>query len=122
MEYPWQTIRGNLPSKSNNYRIITIHGHGSLTKTDALKKYEADFYMQCGAYRDLGIKDYFKFYIRVFYPSRRTDLDNALKCVLDCLQHTKTIVNDNLCTHIEADKFIDKVDPRIEFKIVTIDE
>ena len=48
------------------------------------------------------------------------DLDNSLKVVLDCLQYTKTIKNDNRCAKIVAEKFIDKDAPRIEFCIVEI--
>lgn len=121
MEYPWQTIIGNTPSKSNCYKVITINGHASLGKSPAMKDFENSFYMQCGQYRNLNIKQYFEYYCRVYYPSMRSDLDNSLKVQLDCLQHTKTIVNDNLCVKIVAEKFIDKNNPRIEFKIVTID-
>jgi Holliday junction resolvase RusA-like endonuclease len=121
MEYPYITINGAPPSKSNLYRIITIHGHGSLSKTAALKKYEDSFYMQIGSYRNLNITGYFELHIRVFYTAMRQDLDNSLKVVLDCLQHTKTIANDNKCIKIVAEKFIDKDRPRIEFKLVTID-
>ena len=45
----------------------------------------------------------------------------CLKCVLDCLQKSKTIKNDNNCCKIVGRKFIDKENPRIEFKIVTIE-
>ena len=38
--YPKVTILGDMPSKSNQYRIITIKGHSSLCKTAAVKKYE----------------------------------------------------------------------------------
>ena len=122
MEYPWITIKGNCPSKANSYRIITIHGHGSLSKTPALKKFEESFYMQCGEYRNLNLSSLFEFHCRVYYPSMRTDIDNALKCLLDCLQHTKTITNDNRCIKVVAEKFVDKENPRIELKIVTINE
>jgi Holliday junction resolvase RusA-like endonuclease len=77
--------------------------------------------MQVGAYRNLNIKGYFEIHLRVFYPAMRQDLDNSLKVVLDCLQHTKTIENDNKCVKIVAEKFIDKENPRIEFKLVTIE-
>ena len=120
MDYGWQVIEGNTPSKSNCYRVINIGGHGSLGKTEALKRYENTFFTQCGL-RDLNIDKYFEYHCRVFYPSMRSDLDNSLKVQLDCLQKTKTIKNDNLCIKIVAEKFIDKVRPRIEFKIVTID-
>lgn len=121
MEFGWQTIEGNVPSKSNVYRIVTFNGHGSLAKTSALTAYENSFYMQCGKYRNLNIDKYFEFHCRVFYPSMRSDLDNSLKVQLDCLQHTKTIKNDNLCIKIVAEKFIDKQRPRVEFQIITIE-
>lgn len=121
MEYHWQTVKGNPPSKSNCYKVVTLYGHGSLAKQKALKQYEDSFYIQVGSYRNLKIKGFFEFYIRVYYPSMRSDLDNSLKCVLDCLQKTKTIENDNKCVKIVAEKFVDKDNPRVEFKIVTID-
>lgn len=112
---------GNAPSKANCYRIITLGGHGSLAKTTALKTFESNFYMQCGKYRNLNVCSYFEFHCKVFYPSMRSDIDNSLKCLLDCLQHAKAIKNDNLCVKVVAEKFIDKVNPRVEFKIITIE-
>jgi Holliday junction resolvase RusA-like endonuclease len=101
-------IRGNTPSKSNCYKIITM---GSGIKR--LKQYEDDFYIQLPPkLRNLDISGYFKFEIDVFYPSQRADLDNSLKVVLDCLQKTKTIRNDNKCVEIIARKALDKADPR----------
>jgi Holliday junction resolvase RusA-like endonuclease len=116
-----QTIYGNPPSKSNCYKIIKIGNHGSLAKTPALKKYENDFYIQCNQYRDKNIEGYFEFYIDVFYPSQKSDLDNSLKCVLDCLQKVKAISNDNKCVLIVARKFLDKLNPRVEFEIKKIE-
>lgn len=112
---------GNTPSKANCYRIITLGGHGSLAKTPALKTFEKSFYMQCGKYRNQNISGHFEFYCRVFYPSMRSDIDNSLKVLLDCLQHANAIKNDNLCVKVVAEKFIDKLNPRVEFKIVTIE-
>ena len=115
------TILGNTPSKSNCYKI-RVMGSGkkaiaTLYKTAVLKKYEDSFYMQVGKSRGDMIEDFFEFEIDVYYPSNRSDLDNSLKVVLDCLQKAKVIKNDNKCTHIVARKFIDKLNPRIEFKI-----
>jgi len=120
------TILGNTPSKSNCYKIRVI-GHGkkaiaTLYKTASLKKYEDSFYMQVGKSRGAIIDEYFEFEIDVYYPSNRSDLDNSLKVVLDCLQKAKVIKNDNKCTHIVARKFIDKLNPRIEFKITLAKE
>lgn len=115
-----QTIYGNPPSKSNCYRIVTINGHGALAKTKALKQYENDFFIQCNKYRNRNINGYFEFHIDVFYPSQRSDLDNVLKCCLDCLQKVKAIKNDNKCVKIVANKFLDKLNPRITFEIVEV--
>lgn len=119
-EYDWQTIIGQAPSKSNTYRIVTLAGHGSLAKTPALKAYEQSFYMQVGAYRNLMLQGFFELHVRVYFSSMSHDLDNSLKVILDCLQYTKTIKNDNKCVKIIAEKFIDKNNPRIEFRLVEI--
>lgn len=123
MDYGIQIIKGTTPSKSNCYRIITVKGekdHAGLRKSNALVDYERRFYMQCGKYRNLKIDGFFEFYVDVYYPSNRSDLDNSLKVLLDCLQHTKTIINDNKCVQIFARKFVDATDPRVEFRIVTV--
>lgn len=120
IEHDWQTIHGQAPSKSNSYKIITLSGHGSLAKTPGLKAYEQSFYVQVGKYRDMMIEGYFELHLRVYFASMSHDLDNSLKIILDCLQYTKTIKNDNRCVKIVADKFIDKNDPRIEFRLVEV--
>ena len=107
-----QVIRGVCPSKSNSY-VIGKHG---LFKSKSLTEYEKNFFIQCKL-RDKNIAGYFELYLDVFYPSQRADLDNSLKIILDCLQKCKAIVNDNKCTKIVANKFLDKKEPRIEFII-----
>lgn len=77
--------------------------------------------MQVGKYRNLMISGFFELHIRVYFASMSHDLDNSLKVVLDCLQYTKTIKNDNKCVKIVAEKFLDKTNPRIEFKLIEID-
>lgn len=109
-------IHGQPPSKSNSYRIIALHGHGSLCKTAALKAYEESFIMQCPL-RKAMIDWRFKLTIDVYFASDRPDLDNAFKIVLDCLQACKAIKNDRLCAEIHARKLIDKERPRVEFEI-----
>lgn len=113
-------VKGVVPSKSNSYRIITINGHASLTKTKAIKSYEESFLWQVGAIRDANIDEPFEFYLDVYFPSKRSDLDGCFKAVLDCLQKAKVIKNDNNCCMIHARKFIDKENPRVEIEIKTI--
>ena len=112
-----QTIYGQIPSKSNCYRIITLNGHGSLAKTAALKAYEKSFYLQCSIYRNKGIKGLFELYVDVYNESQRPDLDNSFKVLLDCLQSCNAIENDRNCIKIVAQKFVDKKNPRIVFTI-----
>lgn len=122
MDYGWKTIIGKVPSKSNSYRVASRDGHGTIVKSDRIRDYERSFYMQVGSLRNLEIDSLYEFYVRVYYPTMSSDLDNALKVLEDCLQHTKTLKNDNRCVKIVAEKFIDKVNPRVEFRIVTIDD
>ena len=120
-EYDWVTIPGQIPAKANNYKIVYYNGHPSLGKEDAVKKYETAFYWYCpAAMRNLEVNVPFEFHIRVYFTSVSHDLDNALKTVLDCLQYTKTIKNDNKCAKIVAEKCVDKENPRIEFKIIEL--
>lgn len=92
-------------------------GHASLAKSAALKKYEKDFFIQCGQYRNMMWDQYFELEVDVYYPTQRSDLDNCLKVLLDCLQGVKAIKNDNKCVRIEANKFLDPKNPRIEFTL-----
>lgn len=115
-----QIIYGSVPSKSNCYRIITLNGHGSLAKTPAMKEFERKFYLQCGVYRNKNIQGFFELYADVYFQSNQPDLDNSLKGLLDCLQTCKAIKNDRNCVRIVANKFIDKLNPRIEFTIVEV--
>lgn len=112
-----QVIKGNVPSKSNGYKVIKIGGKGTLCKSDELKNYEYAFFVQCDKYRNKNIDVPFEIDVKVYYPSQRSDLDNALKVILDCLQYVKAIKNDNKCVKITAYKLIDKINPRIEFTI-----
>lgn len=109
-------IYGQPPSKSNSYRIVTIKGHGALAKTNAMKEYEKNFFLQC-PYRNRKSDGFFELHLDVYFHSNLPDLDNALKVILDCLQTCKAIVNDRQCVKIVAQKFIDKNNPRIEFTI-----
>ena len=115
-----QVIIGQVPSKSNCYKIITLNGHGSLAKSKALKEYEKSFYLQCNIYRNKNIKGLFELTINVYNSSQRPDLDNSFKIVLDCLQTAKAIENDRNCIKIVAQKFVDKLNPRVEFSLIEI--
>lgn len=115
-----KTIFGKVPSKSNCYQIINIRGRGSLAKSKALKEYEKSFYIQC-AERNRMLEGWLEFEVKVYYPSNRSDLDNSLKIILDCLQSCKVIQNDNKVVRILAEKYVDKDNPRIEYEINSVE-
>ena len=85
-----------------------------------MKDYEKSFFLQCNHYRNKMIKGLFEIEIDAFFPSNRQDLDNVLKGVLDNLQSCKAIENDRNCVRITAQKFIDKINPRIEFRLIEL--
>ena len=70
--------------------------------------------------RNKNIKGFFELYVDVYFQSNQPDLDNSLKGLLDCLQTCKAIKNDRNCVKIVANKFIDKLNPRLEFTIVEV--
>ena len=112
-----QVILGCVPSKSNQYVITKIAGHASMSKSKTMKAFEERFYLQCGAYRNKNICGFFELYVDVYFQSNQPDLDNSLKGLLDCLQGCNAIKNDRNCVKIVANKFIDKLNPRLEFTL-----
>lgn len=116
MEY--ETIYGQVISKSNNYMAVPDSAGGRrIIKNDAIREYERNFLNQCKVYRGRLINARFKLIVKIFYKSNCYDLDNSLKTILDCLQYAKAITNDNLCVAIDAEKKIDARNPRIVYAI-----
>ena len=113
------SILGDVPSKANSYKIITINGHSSLSKTKSLKEYEKAFYLQC-PFRGVNIDGFFKIDLDVYYANNRKDLDGSFKILLDCLQQCKVIKNDRECVEIHAKKMIDKITPRVVITIYPV--
>ena len=113
-------IKGTAPSKSNCYKIVKLGNRCGMAKQKNLYDYEKSFLTQMSQYDYDIIEGNFKFEIDVCYPNRRSDLDNSLKVVLDCLQKCGVIRNDNRCLEIIARKHLDKLNPRIEFDIIPL--
>lgn len=102
-------IYGQVPSKSNGYRI----GNNRLYKSKELLQYEESFRLQTLTHHDTISKE-FGINITVYFQSNRSDLDNAAKIILDSLQKCNIIANDRLCVRLVMIKKIDKINPRIE--------
>lgn len=113
------TILGQVPSKSNGYKI----GNNRLYKSKELIEYENKFKWLLALAKGKPsepIKDKFAIEIAVYFQSNRSDLDNAAKIILDCLQTSGVIENDRLCHKLIMYKFIDKDNPRIQFDITRL--
>jgi len=110
------TIKGQVPSKSNGYRIA----NNRLFKSKELKEFEQSFAWQSAkALNEFNGK--FGITMKVYFQSNRSDLDNAAKVILDCLQTSGIIKNDRNCWQLQMTKEIDKLNPRVELFIYEIE-
>jgi len=92
--------------------------HSSLAKTPALKKYELDFISQIpGQIRNINLSKAMKIKLYCTFKSKRPDLDNAPKAILDILQIAGVIKNDNLVYDLHLTKAVDKDNPRVDIEI-----
>lgn len=118
-----EIIYGQVIGKSNNYMAVPRQsGDKRIIKNANIRAYEKLFAKQCKLYREKGISGRFKLFVTVWHSSVRFDLDNSLKTILDCLQSVGAITNDSLCFAIQAEKRIDKNNPRIEFRLEEINK
>jgi Holliday junction resolvase RusA-like endonuclease len=109
-------IKGQVPSKSNGYKI----GGNRLYKSKELKAYEESFAWQVTR-PDKSIEGKFGVELVVYFQSNRSDLDNAAKIILDCLQANGIVKNDRNCYILTMIKNIDKENPRVLIYIYEID-
>ena len=119
------TILGTPPAKSNTYNIITLKGkdgkhHSSLGKSPEAKQYEKNFYIQVPAkHRKADIREDFGIIINEVLPTRGHDIDNPLKIILDSLQKSGVIHNDNLCRAMVVSKYKGK--GKIDYQILPLE-
>ena len=118
-----ETIYGQIVAKANHYMSVPgKNGTKRIIKDEKIRAYERSFIAQCKTYKNRRISSRFRLFVKVWHSSTRFDLDNSLKTLLDCLQSVNAITDDNLCFQIEAEKYIDKYQPRIEFAILEVNE
>lgn len=112
------TILGQAPSKSNCYGVKCFGSKGSMYKKAAVKKYERSFISQIPAkYLNKNIEYYMKVDIDCYYDSRRPDLDNSAKVILDCLQAAGVIKNDNKVYELNMTKNVRSGGSRVDIRI-----
>ena len=118
----WETIQGQVPSKSNSYLAVPDSAGGRrIIKNDQVRDYERSFAQQCTLYKGRNISRPFNLHAVVYESTWSYDLDNAFKAILDNLQYVGAITNDNLYVAINARKVIDRRNPRVVFAIEEIE-
>lgn len=97
-------VLGQVVGKANHY----MSAQGRIIKDDSIRAYERAFALQAGKYRKETICEPFRLSVKVYFRTEKSDLDNALKTLLDCLQQNGFIKNDSLCMEIQASKGVSR--------------
>ena len=117
------TIKGNPPSKSNCYRAGAMKGakpRPYIYKAKGLKDYEKAFALQVPDNCKIVAAYEMRVTIICYFDSRRPDLDNAAKSILDCLQLSEVIKDDRSVMELVMYKKLSKENPRVEISIKKI--
>ena len=117
-----KTIDGMLPSMKNQRRIITNRRTGKpmSIKSQGAMEYEAHFLSKINNKDKIGYKDPVSLKVRVWYPSRRNDLD--IEYLKDLIAKAGIIENDRQVYHMEAWKGKDKDHPRVIFTLYAYED
>lgn len=119
-------IKGCLVSKANSRRAVPRKTKAGKTFTAFIKSQNALDFETSALYQLKRLKPpkplsgSLRLTCWVYYPSRRTDLDVSL--FMDILQKAEIIENDRQFDEIFAYRYIDSVNPRVEFSVYTIPE
>ena len=112
-----KTIAGNLPSMKNQRRIVTNRRTGKpfSIKSQGAADYEGHFMSQIQNRDRIGYEGPVSLRCRVWYASRRNDLD--IEFLKDLLARAEVIKNDRQIMHMEAWKGLDRDRPRLIFTL-----
>jgi Holliday junction resolvase RusA-like endonuclease len=112
------TILGEPASKANSRRFVAIGGKPRFIKSKKALDYTKSFKIQCPGRKKLFEEDLFVA-IKIYYRSRRPDLDASL--ILDLLQDY-VYPNDRLVKGQYIEWGLDKDNPRSLIVITTLDK
>lgn len=109
------TIFGNLASKSNSRKMVTIGGKPRFIKSERALSFQQGANLQIPAKFKLGIEDPIKMTAHIYYDSRRPDLDPSL--LMDILEKAGVYKNDRQIVEQHLYKHLDKERPRVEVSL-----
>ena len=110
-------IEGEPASKSNSRKIVSFGKRPALIKSDKARNYEKIFQSQCPSLNEMMEGD-LAVHIKIFYASRRPDLDESL--VLDLMQGL-IYKNDRQVKHKNIFWGLDKERPRCVIRVCPIE-
>ena len=110
-------IIGEPASKANSRRLVAIGGKPRFIKSKKALNYSRDFKKQCPTRKELFEEDVFVA-IKIYYASRRSDLDASL--ILDLLQDY-VYPNDRLVKGQYIEWGLDRKNPRSFIVVTTLD-
>jgi hypothetical protein len=110
-------IVGEPASKANSRRLVAIGGKPRFIKSKKALNYTKDFKKQCPTRKELFEEDVFVA-IKIYYASRRPDLDASL--ILDLLQDY-VYPNDRLVKGQYIEWGLDRKNPRSFIVVTTLD-
>ena len=109
-------IYGEPASKANSRQLVRLNGRPAFIKSAKARNYLNDLQLQCPKLKPLIIGDV-AVHIRVFYASRRPDLDESV--ILDGMQGL-IYENDRQVKEKHIFHALDKASPRSEIVITRI--
>lgn len=110
------TINGEPASKANSRRLVTIKGRPAFIKSAKALAYVKSFQAQCPQMGDLMLEGDLEARIKIYYASRRPDLDESV--ILDCMQGF-IYKNDRQVRRKVIEWGLDKENPRAEIVIIS---
>ena len=99
-----------------------VKARAMMYKSKEMKKWELNFQKQLLQFSNPHIIGKFDFQVTVYFNTDLSDLDGMFKGVLDVLESMGWIENDRHCRRIFAEKRVDALNPRIYFKLKTVDK
>lgn len=113
------TIFGNLASKSNSRKLVTIGGRTRFIKSERALSFQQTANLQIPAKYKQHVTKSIKMTAHIYYDSRRPDLDPSL--LMDILEKAGVYQNDRQIVEQHLYKHLDKNDPRVEVVIEIAD-
>jgi len=111
-------IEGEPASKANSRKIVSFGSRPALIKSDKARGYEKTFHSQCPKLDEMMEGD-LTVCMRIFYASRRPDLDESL--ILDLMQGF-IYKNDRQVKHKNVFWGLDKERPRSVIRVCPIED